>query len=167
MIWTVATPGYSILDAVAEAQELGARHALGKPLGLHVLRAKRGQVVGVDAEWGLPHERGAAPTIDWVYRILKEERDIVISSRPLEATAFQVGLRRFARSGSRPPNPPGRGDDVVPRQESLRTSRGASVPALPGNYQLPLAARPSCRLSTSSRLDETAARDHLSRARTL
>ena len=29
-------------------------------------------------------------TIDWVHRILKEDRDIVISSRPLEATAFQV-----------------------------------------------------------------------------
>src|ERR1041385_6505691 len=32
----------------------------------------------------------ARETIDWVPRILKKERDIVISSRPLEATAFQV-----------------------------------------------------------------------------
>jgi hypothetical protein len=32
----------------------------------------------------------AQESIDWVHRILKEERDIVISSRPLEATAFQV-----------------------------------------------------------------------------
>src|SRR5947208_14601032 len=32
----------------------------------------------------------AKKTVDWVHRILKEERDIVISSRPLEATAFQV-----------------------------------------------------------------------------
>jgi hypothetical protein len=32
----------------------------------------------------------AKATIDWVHRILKEERDIVISSRPLEATVFQV-----------------------------------------------------------------------------
>ncbi len=32
----------------------------------------------------------AEATGDWVHRILKEERDIVISSRPLEATAFQV-----------------------------------------------------------------------------
>ena len=32
----------------------------------------------------------AKSTIDWVHRILKEERDIVISSRPLEACAFQV-----------------------------------------------------------------------------
>jgi hypothetical protein len=32
----------------------------------------------------------AKTTVDWVYRVLKEERDIVIASRPLEATAFQV-----------------------------------------------------------------------------
>jgi hypothetical protein len=32
----------------------------------------------------------ARATIDWVHRILKEERDIVIASRPLEATDFQV-----------------------------------------------------------------------------
>ncbi len=32
----------------------------------------------------------AQEIIDWVHRILKEERDIVISSPPLEATAFQV-----------------------------------------------------------------------------
>ena len=38
----------------------------------------------------------AKATIDWVDRILKEERDIVISSRPLEATAFQVENIRIA-----------------------------------------------------------------------
>jgi hypothetical protein len=32
----------------------------------------------------------ARETVDWVHRILKEERDVVISARPLEATAFQV-----------------------------------------------------------------------------
>jgi hypothetical protein len=32
----------------------------------------------------------AKNAIDWVHRILKEERDIVIKSRPPEATAFQV-----------------------------------------------------------------------------
>ncbi|WP_037817582.1 hypothetical protein [Amycolatopsis sp. La24] len=32
--------------------------------------------------------------IDWVHRILKEERDLVIASRPLEATEFEVdGIR--------------------------------------------------------------------------
>jgi hypothetical protein len=38
----------------------------------------------------------AKSTIDWVHRILKEERDIVISSHPLEATAFQVERIRMA-----------------------------------------------------------------------
>ncbi|HEY7011333.1 MAG TPA: phage tail protein [Streptosporangiaceae bacterium] len=38
----------------------------------------------------------ATAAIDWVNRILKEERDIVISSRPLEATAFQVEDIRIA-----------------------------------------------------------------------
>jgi hypothetical protein len=32
----------------------------------------------------------AKKPIDWVQRILKDERDIVISSRPLEASAFQI-----------------------------------------------------------------------------
>jgi hypothetical protein len=32
----------------------------------------------------------AKKTIEWVARILREERDIVIASRPLEATDFQV-----------------------------------------------------------------------------
>src|SRR5690348_3638736 len=38
----------------------------------------------------------AQTTIAWVHRILKQERDIVISSRPLEATAFQVENIRIA-----------------------------------------------------------------------
>ena len=45
----------------------------------------------------------AQKTIDWVHHILKEERDLVISSRPLEATAFEVeGIRMayvFYQSG--------------------------------------------------------------------
>ena len=38
----------------------------------------------------------AQETIDWVHRILKEERDLVIEARPLEATAFQVESIRMA-----------------------------------------------------------------------
>ena len=38
----------------------------------------------------------AKATIDWVHGILKEERDIVISSPALEATAFQVENIRMA-----------------------------------------------------------------------
>jgi hypothetical protein len=36
----------------------------------------------------------ASGALDWVTRILKDERDIVIGSRPLEVTAFEVeGIR--------------------------------------------------------------------------
>jgi hypothetical protein len=38
----------------------------------------------------------AAAIIEWVHRILREERDLVIDSRPLEATEFQVGDVRWA-----------------------------------------------------------------------
>ncbi|MDH2416669.1 phage tail protein [Nocardioides sp. CER19] len=34
--------------------------------------------------------------IDWVHRILEEERDLVIESKPLEATAFEVDGIRMA-----------------------------------------------------------------------
>jgi len=38
----------------------------------------------------------AKKTVDWVQRILKEERDIVITSRPLEATEVPVENIRWA-----------------------------------------------------------------------
>jgi hypothetical protein len=38
----------------------------------------------------------AKDAIDWVHRILEKERQIVIESRPLEATAFQVENIRIA-----------------------------------------------------------------------
>jgi hypothetical protein len=38
----------------------------------------------------------AKAAIDWVHRILKQERDLVIQSRPLEATSFQVENIRIA-----------------------------------------------------------------------
>ncbi|HEX2730522.1 MAG TPA: hypothetical protein VHM70_02920 [Polyangiaceae bacterium] len=38
----------------------------------------------------------AKDTIAWVHRILKEERDLVIESKPLEATSFQVENIRMA-----------------------------------------------------------------------
>jgi hypothetical protein len=38
----------------------------------------------------------AQKTVDWVHGILKEERDLVISSPPLEATAFEVDGIRMA-----------------------------------------------------------------------
>jgi hypothetical protein len=38
----------------------------------------------------------AKKAVDWVHRILKEERDLVIASLPLEATAFEVENIRMA-----------------------------------------------------------------------
>jgi hypothetical protein len=38
----------------------------------------------------------AKTTIDWMNRILKEGRDIVIASRPLEVSAFQIENIRIA-----------------------------------------------------------------------
>lgn len=37
----------------------------------------------------------AQATVDWVHRILKEDRDLVIGSRALEATQFEAGGIRF------------------------------------------------------------------------
>src|SRR5512142_665048 len=38
----------------------------------------------------------AKEVVDWVHRILEQERGLVIQSRPLEATAFQVEKIRMA-----------------------------------------------------------------------
>jgi hypothetical protein len=38
----------------------------------------------------------AGAIVDWVHRILKEDRDLVIASRPLEATGFAVAGIRMA-----------------------------------------------------------------------
>src|SRR6202142_4590157 len=38
----------------------------------------------------------AKVTVEWVQRILREERDLVIASRPLEATVFQVENIKWA-----------------------------------------------------------------------
>jgi len=43
-----------------------------------------------------PNSSNAEPAIAWVSRILEQERGIVISARPLEATAFQVENIRMA-----------------------------------------------------------------------
>ena len=49
-----------------------------------------------DHEFTVEPAAEAKETIDWVHRILAEERDIVIDSKPLEATAFQVEDIRWA-----------------------------------------------------------------------
>ena len=74
----------------------------------------------------------AGTTIDWVHRILKGERDIVISSRPLEATAFQVeGIRMayvFYESGLSI-NVMYTVDDAGKRAVGFKLSEGMEVPA--------------------------------------
>ena len=74
----------------------------------------------------------ASTTIDWVHRILKEERDIVISSRPLEATAFQVETIRIAyvfyESGLSI-NVMYTVDDPKKRAVGFKLSEGMEVPA--------------------------------------
>jgi hypothetical protein len=49
-----------------------------------------------DHDFTVEPASAAKATVDWVHRILKGERDLVISSRPLEATAFQVENIRMA-----------------------------------------------------------------------
>jgi hypothetical protein len=74
----------------------------------------------------------AKTTIDWVHRILREERDIVISSRPLEATAFQVENIRMAyvfyESGLSI-NVMYTVDDPKKRAVGFKLSEGMEVPA--------------------------------------
>ena len=74
----------------------------------------------------------ATTAIDWVHRILAEERDIVISSRPLEATAFQVENIRIAyvfyQSGL-PVNVMYTVDGPGKRAVGFKLSDGMEVPA--------------------------------------
>jgi hypothetical protein len=74
----------------------------------------------------------AKTAINWVHRILKEERGIVISSRPLEATAFQVENIRIAyvfyESGLSI-NVMYTADDPKKRAVGFKLSEGMEVPA--------------------------------------
>jgi len=74
----------------------------------------------------------AKTTIDWVHRLLEEERDIVIASPPLEATAFEVENIRMAyvfyESGLSI-NVMYAVDDPKKRAVGLKLSDGMEVPA--------------------------------------
>ena len=74
----------------------------------------------------------ATEAVEWVHRILKDERDIVISSPPLEATMFQVeGLRMayvFYESGLAI-NVLYPLDDPKKRAVGFKLSDGMDVPA--------------------------------------
>lgn len=76
-----------------------------------------------------PH---AEETVRWVHHILKEERDLVIAARPLEATQFQVtGIRMayvFYESGLSI-NVMYTIDDASKRAVGFKLSDGMEVPA--------------------------------------
>ncbi len=80
----------------------------------------------------------ARTTIEWVHRILKEERDIVISSRPLEASGFQVENIRIAyvfyESGLSI-NVMYTVDDPDKRAVGFKLSEGMDVPAELGQFK--------------------------------
>jgi hypothetical protein len=81
----------------------------------------------------------AKETVEWVHRILREERDLVIRSRPLEATAFEVeGLRIayvFYESGLSI-NVMYAIDDPKKRAVGFKLSAGMEVPAeLSGRFK--------------------------------
>ena len=74
----------------------------------------------------------AKKAIAWVERILKEERDIVISSRPLEATAFQIENIRMAYvfyASGLAINVMYTIDDPKKRAVGFKLSEGMEVPA--------------------------------------
>jgi len=73
----------------------------------------------------------AKEAVDWVHGILKDQRDIVIASRPLEATAFEVdGIRMayvFYESGLSI-NVMYTIDDAGKRAVGFKLSEGMDVP---------------------------------------
>ena len=80
---TVSTVSLESSPVAAALASLGAHEA-------RYLKTKYNHVFTVG-----PADK-AKKAIAWVERILKEERDIIISSRPLEATAFQIENIRMA-----------------------------------------------------------------------
>src|SRR5579872_6039663 len=80
----------------------------------------------------------ARKAVDWVHRILKEERDIVIASPPLEATTFEVENVRwtyvFYESGLSI-NIPYSLDDPSKRAVGFKLSDGMEVPTELGSFK--------------------------------
>jgi hypothetical protein len=93
----------------------------------------------------------ARSTIDWVNRILKEERNLEISSPPLEATAFQVENIRMAyvfyQSGLSI-NVMYTLDDTGKRAVGFKLSDGMDVPVELGTFKF---ARQKSRLAGTIR----------------
>jgi hypothetical protein len=80
----------------------------------------------------------AKESIEWVHRILKEERDIVIASPPLEATTIEVENIRwpfvFYENGLSI-NIAYALDDPKPRAVGFKLSEGMEVPVELGSFK--------------------------------
>jgi hypothetical protein len=116
---TVSTVGLESSPVAAALAGLRANEA-------RFLKNKFGHVFTVEPA------SNATTTIDWVHRILKEERDIVVSSRPLEATAFQIENIRMAYvfyENGLSVNVMYTVDDPGKRAVGFKLSEGMEVPA--------------------------------------
>ena len=85
----------------------------------------------------------AKKTIDWVHRILEEERDIVIVSPPLEATTFEVENIRWTYVFY---EEPGRLDQLLldePKKRAVgfKLSEGMEVPTELASSSSPIRSR--------------------------
>ena len=122
---TVSTVGLESSPVAAALAGLRANEA-------RYFRNKYGHVFTVEAA------ADAEATIAWVNRILLEERGIVIGSRPLEATAFQVENIRMAyvfyESGLSI-NVMYTVDDGGKRAVGFKLSDGMDVPAELGSFK--------------------------------
>jgi hypothetical protein len=122
---TVSTVGLESSPAAAALAGLRANEA-------RYFRNKYGHVFTVE-----PAD-DAKPTIDWVSRILEEERGLVISSPPLEATAFQVENIRMAYvfyENGLSINVMYTIDDGGKRAVGFKLSDGIDVPAELGSFK--------------------------------
>jgi hypothetical protein len=85
-----------------------------------------------DHDFAVEPASKAQKTIAWVHRILKQERDIVIESPPLEATSFQVDNIRMAYvfyASGLSINVMYTIDDAKKRAVGFKLSDGMAVPA--------------------------------------
>ncbi len=93
----------------------------------------------------------ARETIDWVHRILREERGIVIAARPLEATAFRVENIQWAYvfyENGLSINVLYTMDDAGKRAVGFKLSDGMEVPAELASFRF---ARQKSRLAGTIR----------------
>jgi hypothetical protein len=122
---TVSTVGLESSPVAAALAGLRANEA-------RYFRNKYGHVFTVESA------SNAESTIDWVNRVLEEERGIVISSRPLEAAAFEVeGIRIayvFYENGLSI-NVMYTIDDGGKRAVGFKLSDGMEVPAELGSFK--------------------------------